>query len=80
MNHINFSIHDFVLIYLVFTVVNREEDDVVVADFSFEDTCLKNEVKNTEMKLLSRAYDLADSKHFDFEFDIITTIRSIHPL
>lgn len=80
MEKINFSIHDTVLISIIFAVVNREEDDSIVADFTFEDTCLKDEIKTTEMNLFAQACDCARVKNFNFEYDVITLIRSVHSL
>lgn len=80
MSHINFSIHDFVIISVVFIIVNREEDDLTVDDYTFDGTCLKSEVKATEMEFFSQACKRAREKKYDFEYDVILAIRNITEL
>ena len=80
MEHINFSIHDFVIISIVYTIVNREEDDYTVDDFTFNGTCLKSEIKETEMKFFSLACKRAREEKYDFEYDVILAIRNITEL
>ena len=76
----DFSIHDFVVISIVFIVVNREEDDFTVDTFTFEDTCLKGEIPEYENKLATMAWDKAIEKEYDFVFDVIPVQKHVNPL